>query len=194
VLWLHRGEVRASGPPDEVLAEYADVVHAESRARTPVGAPRDDGFLRLGENRHGSQEATIDAVWINGAPAGPAGTPTRAGGPLRLRVEVSAHDGPVDEPIVVVTLRRRSDEAPLIDVNSAAGGLFLGKEVRHADVELVIERLDLAAGDYLLDVGLYEHGWEYAYDNHHAAYPLRIDGGQGGQGSLLPPVRWTRTG
>jgi len=56
------------------------------------------------------------------------------------------------------------------------------------------ERLDLVAGDYRLDVGVYEASWEFAYDYHWSAYPLRISGPDGGEGVLAAPVSWGMSG
>jgi len=193
VLWLHHGEVRASGDADTILADYEDSVTAASRAATPVGAGRDDGPLRLGENRFGSQEVTIEEVRVGGVRAGGEPARMRSGEPLRIAVTMATHEGPVDEPIVVVTLRRASDETALLDVSTQGTGFEVGRGVRNATVELVLERLDLAAGDYALDVGVYRQDWEHAYDNHHAAYPLRVEGGSGGKGFVLPPLRWSRS-
>jgi hypothetical protein len=39
-------------------------------------------------------------------------------------------------------------------------------------------------------VGLHEQDWQYSYDNHIHAYPLRITGGAAGGGLLAPPIRW----
>ncbi len=193
VLWLHHGAVRASGDAETVLAEYERSVRDTTMAHTPVGSSRDDGELQLGENRFGSQEVTIDRVSVD-ATAGSAGAGAArliSGGPLRVSVAISAHGKPVDDPIVGVTLRRASDGAVVADLNTQATGFSLGRSVSEASVDVVIERLDVPAGEYALDVGVYERAWELAYDFHSAAYPLRVEGASGGKGLLLPPHRWS---
>ena len=57
-------------------------------------------------------------------------------------------------------------------------------------VSLGLERLDLVPGDYLLDVGIHSPNWEYAYDFHWQAYPLRVTGRSAGEGMLRPAHRW----
>jgi lipopolysaccharide transport system ATP-binding protein len=57
-------------------------------------------------------------------------------------------------------------------------------------VTLCIDRLDLAGGQYFVDVGVYQKDWAYAYDFHWRAYPLRISGVEGTKSLLLPPLRW----
>ena len=60
------------------------------------------------------------------------------------------------------------------------------------EVELVVDRLELSAGEYALDVGVFERDWEYAYDFHSGAYPVRVEGRVAGSGVLLPAHRWIR--
>ena len=61
-------------------------------------------------------------------------------------------------------------------------------------VRLNIDRLDLAAGSYTFDVGLYSEDWASTYDYHWRAYSLRVDGPPPGPSLplLAPPVRWAR--
>lgn len=187
VLWLHRGAPRALGDADTVLAEYEAAVHETSLARTPVGAGPAENGLTLGENRFGSQEMVVEEVRL--AP----GT-VRSGDALRVAVRVAARDDAIADPIVGVSIRRRFDDVIVLDLSSRAGGFTLGREVREATVELSIERLDLPAGAYAVDVGVYEQAWEYAYDFHYAAYELQVEGPSGGKGLLAPPHRWSRAG
>jgi lipopolysaccharide transport system ATP-binding protein len=67
----------------------------------------------------------------------------------------------------------------------------LGSHVREARVRLRIGRLDLPGGDYAVDVGVFQRDWEYAYDYHAGAYPVRVDGSSGGKGLVLPPLQWS---
>jgi len=57
-------------------------------------------------------------------------------------------------------------------------------------LRLTIERLDLAMGDYFVNVGLYQQNWEFCYDRHNQVYPLAVVGVSGGKGILNPPLRW----
>lgn len=61
-----------------------------------------------------------------------------------------------------------------------------------ATLRLRLERLDLAEGDYFVDVGLHHRAWIQTYDSHVRAYPLRIlaVGPASGKGVLNPPLRW----
>jgi len=191
VVWLHRGGVRSIGDADAVLEEYERDAIERTYAATPVGSAREEGGLRLRENRFGSQEMTIEAVDVHGAAPGAA---VRTGDPLHVRVTLAARDGAVRDPIVVVSLRRTGDEAVVFDLSTRADGVSLGREVREADVTLSIERLELPAGDYALDVGVFEAAWEHAYDYHWQTYPVTIAGPAGATGMLLPAHRWSTAG
>ena len=189
VVWLHHGSIRALGDVEAVLEEYERESMERTWERTPVGSSReDDGGLRLRENRFGSQEMTVEAVEIQGATPGGA---VRTGDPLHVRATVLARDAAINDPIVVVSLRRSGDEAVVFDLSTRADGFTLGREVRSADVTLSIERLDLPAGDYALDVGVFEATWEHAYDYHWQTYPLVVEGPTGASGILVPKHRWS---
>jgi lipopolysaccharide transport system ATP-binding protein len=189
VAWLHRGALRALGDVESVLEEYERESLERTYARTPVGSPREDeSGLRLRENRFGSQEMIVESVQLHGV--SPGGT-LRTGEPLRVTTRVVARsDAEIANPIVVVSLRRAGDEAIVFDLSTHADGFTLGPAVQTAEVTLAIQRLELPAGDYALDVGVFEATWEHAYDYHWQAYPLRVEGPAGGSGVLVPDHRW----
>ncbi len=189
-IWLHHGNVRAQGDVETVIGEYEDSVHTATLAVTPVGSGRDDRGLALGENRFGTQEMTLGDILVDGAPA-LRPTAVRTGDPLELSVVLTARSSPVEDPIVAVSLRRRTDGAMVFDCSTRAAGLTLGPRVAQARLRLRIGRLDLPGGEYALDVGVFHRDWEYAYDYHSSAYPLRVEGGSGAKGMLLPPQVWT---
>ncbi len=192
VIWLHHGGLRAVGDADAVLEEYERESIERTWERTPVGAPREEGGgLRLRENRFGSQAMTVEAVELRGAtPDGPL----RTGDPLHVRVTIRAQGGAIDDPIVVVSLRRKGDEAIVFDLSTRADGYALGRGVQERVVTLSIERLELPAGDYALDVGVFEAAWEHAYDYHWQQYPLTVVGPAGATGLVLPQHRWSSEG
>ncbi len=189
VAWLHRGALRALGDVESVLEEYERESLERTYARTPVGGPREqEGPLKLRENRFGSQEMVIESVQLQGL--SPSGA-LRTGEPLRVTARVVARDGAeIADPIVVVSLRRAGDETVVFDLSTHADGLALGSGIRTAEVTLAIQRLELPAGDYALDVGVFESSWEHAYDYHWQAYPLHVEGPAGGTGLLVPDHRW----
>jgi lipopolysaccharide transport system ATP-binding protein len=189
-IWLHHGLVRAHGDVDTVIGEYEQAVHEATISATPVGSGRDDRGLALGENRFGTQEVTLEEILIAGLPAHHA-TVLRTGDPLELSVLLRANRGPVDDPIVAVSLRRSADAEMIFDCSTRSAGVTLGSRMTEARIRLAIGHLDLPGGDYALDVGVFERDWEYAYDYHYGAYPVRVEGGSGGKGILLPPQEWS---
>ncbi|MEZ4586202.1 MAG: hypothetical protein R2909_07365 [Gemmatimonadales bacterium] len=56
-------------------------------------------------------------------------------------------------------------------------------------VSCQIERVDLSAGRYFVDVGVYASDWSRAYDYHAKAYPLLVRGGAP-SAVLNPPQHW----
>jgi lipopolysaccharide transport system ATP-binding protein len=188
--WLHHGAIRATGAVDAVLEEYRSSMLERTQGRTPVGSGRDDQALELGVDRFGSQEARLVAVEVQG---GQPPAVVASGEPLRVSVRIAA-EVPVEDPIVTVSLRRRSDHALVFDLSTRADGVQLGAAVREAQVELAVERLELSAGEYVLDVGVFERDWEYAFDFHAGAYPVRVEGRVAGSGVLAPAHRWIRAG
>jgi lipopolysaccharide transport system ATP-binding protein len=186
-VWLHRGEVRARGDAEDVLAAYEDAVRMATVSRTPVGAPSDGGLV-LGENRFGSQEVVIEGVAVRGHGDGTV----RTGERLDVTLALAVRGEGVDDPIVGVAVRRAADEAIVLDATSDGQDLGPPRAKRRFEMQLTIDRVDLAGGDYMLDVGVYEHGWDHAYDFHYAAYPLTVEGPHGGKGVVVPPARWAR--
>jgi lipopolysaccharide transport system ATP-binding protein len=188
VAWLHRGDLRAIGDVESVVEEYENASIEATYERTPVGSARGENGLRLRENRFGSQEMTVEAVAIHGrSPGGPI----RTGDPLRISATILAKDDAINDPIVVVSLRRAGDQAVIFDLSTRADGFTLGRTVHSADIMLSIDRLDLPAGDYAMDIGVFEAAWEHAYDYHWQTYPLRVEGPVGGSGLLVPEHRWS---
>jgi lipopolysaccharide transport system ATP-binding protein len=184
-LWLQHGAVRAFGDAGAVVEEYERAFHEAAVARTPVGAGRDAAGLALGENRFGTQEATLYDVHVDPR--------VRSGDPFHVAFSIAA-ETPIEEPLLTVALSRAADDLVVVDLASHAQGFTLGRRVREARVALTVERLDLSAGDYVVAVGLYERDWEVTYDYHYGVYALRVEGPSGGKGVLFPPHAWTRTG
>jgi lipopolysaccharide transport system ATP-binding protein len=185
-LWLQGGQMRLAGDAAEVAGEYADAMRSETMERTPAAAPAGaaGAGLELKRNRFGSLELTIDDVLLPDE--------VETGGPLGVTVEVASRvDYEVVDPIASVTVSRARDGVVCCDLSTEAAGVRLGR-VGSAGlrVSLGLERLDLVPGDYLLDVGIHSPDWEYAYDFHWQAYPLRVTGRSAGDGLLRPDHRW----
>ena len=188
-LWLQAGGVRASGPADEVVDAYRQGMASATLDRTPAPAgPTPDG-LELRRNRFGTQEVTIDSCRIL-SEEGRETEEVRSGRPVTVSLRISSRDGPVVDPIVGITIHRASDGLVCFDTSTESGHHRLGTVDGELAVMLEIERLDLLPGDYVIDAGVYRPDWEFAYDFHWQAYPLRVVGPQSDKGVFRPPHRW----
>ena len=188
-MWLQAGGVRAYGEPERVIEEYRSAMASATLERTPAGTPGAAGGLELRRNRFGTQELTIDTVRMlndEGAPL----SELASGRSLRIALRLSAHNGGIQDPIVGVTIHRAADGVVCYDTSTESSGLRLGTVDGEFGIELDFERLDLLPGDYLVDVGAYRGDWEFAYDFHWQAYPLKVVGSQSDKGVFRPPHHW----
>jgi lipopolysaccharide transport system ATP-binding protein len=185
-LWLEGGVVRLHAEADAVVEAYRKAMESETVALTPSAATGNETDLELGRNRLGSQEATIESVEIEVRP--PAGAPG-AGAFVELKLGLLAHHE-VTAPIAVVTIRRADDASVCIDLSTEASGFRLPNLSGDMEVTLTFGDLRLSAGDYVVDVGIYEHSWRYAYDLHLSAYGFGVPGTTRSQGIYLPTHAW----
>jgi lipopolysaccharide transport system ATP-binding protein len=95
---------------------------------------------------------------------------------------------PLQDPIVGVSLTRIEDGVVVADVNTAADGIFLGRVESPTRVALTLDRLDVPAGGYYVDVGVYPRDWSYVLDHHWRLHRLEVVAG--GDPTFGPPRRW----
>lgn len=193
VVLLKQGSLAAMGPTNEMLEIYESSVVASHEQEKPNIEVEDtelgDGrLLRMNVNRFGSQDAQIQEVKILNGHRFVTDSVSSGGGLLvRLRFKPNVA---VRSPRVSVSICA-PDGTICFDSNSEASAIDLGVLEQSTWVELEIERLDLTAGRYFVNVGLYEESWEYSYDRHVMAYPLNVLGPVAGKGLLQPPLRWS---
>jgi len=185
VIWLRGGRVAAAGAPTEVTGRYVRAQAEQTRRVTPHDVPvsyTPSGVpLHVHVNRFGSQEATISAVHVLDA-WGDVCSSITSGAAIAVDVETNIPDG-IGAAIVGVTVRR-SDDVVCIDAYVPVEGMS------RARAKLDIARLDLAAGEYAVDVGLFSFDWNRTYDYHYGPYPLSVIGASGGSGMMAPPLQW----
>jgi lipopolysaccharide transport system ATP-binding protein len=138
--------------------------------------------LEAHRNRFGSLQATIGAVHIRDA-FNQTASEIVSGAPLRMEMDVSLPD--TLTPAMASATLRRSDDLICLDTYTEVARPPEGGRLR-----LDIERLDLAAGQYVVDVGLYSGDWQTTYDYHFGAYPFTVTGRSGGAGMMAPPTAW----
>jgi lipopolysaccharide transport system ATP-binding protein len=188
-MWLHRGEVRAVGPAESVVAAYRRAAQDETARRTDA-RELPGGPLEPGVNRYGSFEIVIDDVELLGGDARPV-TEIITGDSLEVRMALRrrAPEG-AGHPIIGVTIVRGDDGVVCYDTSTESDGVHVRSVDDGRTVRLVFQRLDLLPGTYHVDVGAYQPDWEYAYDYHWQAYPLRVTGARHGRGVFRAPHRW----
>jgi lipopolysaccharide transport system ATP-binding protein len=183
-VWLEDGAIRAAGDPQEVLQRYESATRVETLARTPEG---------LGEDRIGSLEVEVVAAALNGWPA--AGrVELRSGEPLEVRLTLAGDPERLAAALVSVSLRRERDGVVALDLSSEAAAMPIGRNDGVVDAYAVVDRLDLAPGEYRLDLGVFAADWGYAYDFRTAATEVAITGPSAGKGVFTPAARWSVRG
>jgi lipopolysaccharide transport system ATP-binding protein len=175
VAWLDAGNVVSYGAADAVVDDYEEAARERARNSTPPAT------RRLDENRVGTQEATIDAVELAGA--------IESGGRLSVTLKLSTRT-PIADPIVSIAIRRRADDTLCCELDTRTSGVSLGRLESTSTVTLAFDRLDLAPGEHVIDVGLYSADWETVYDYHWHNYALHVSGPGGVKGALRPPHGW----
>lgn len=184
-LWLRRGQIVACGEPEVVVGEYTSQMRSETQMRRVARPPqltRSGIELRANENRFGSLEVEITDVRL--FPTSEIGS----GDSLSLEIDYFSEQS-IPSPIFQVSLGCEEGKIYL-DLNTEKMGLSLPTVKGKGKTKLEISRLDLAGGQYFLNVGVYEKSWAYAYDYHWQVYPLLIRGELDGSGLLNPPCRW----
>jgi lipopolysaccharide transport system ATP-binding protein len=175
VLWLTRGETQALGEAEEVVERYRNSMQSETLRVTP--APTDDvpsEGLVLQVNRFGSQEVQIDDVVVASADGVPAAV--AQGETLDVAFTIRSAQ-PRDEVYVSVSVFRPEGEVTCLDLNNDADGVRVGPVGPEGlRIALALDDLELAPGDYFVDVGVYPSDWSLSYDYHWHAHPLTVTG------------------
>jgi lipopolysaccharide transport system ATP-binding protein len=176
-VWLRSGEVRALGP----ISEVVDAFRREMYERVPAKASTDGG------RRLGSGEAEIRDVRLRDA-AGRELTGISSGQGLVIEISYVAHER-LPGAVFGVSAHTR-EGLRCFDLSTEADAVDVGVLEGEGRLTLRVDRLDLAAGSYALDVGIYEQGWSHPYDYHWHSYPFEVVGASP-TGPLVPPHRWT---
>jgi lipopolysaccharide transport system ATP-binding protein len=187
-IWLQKGQVRAAGTAEEVVEAYRDGMRADTFALTPAGEDDDDALLKLGENRFGSQELTIDEVRLAGADGAEVEV-LESGGALNVELTIRSHRGPTPA-VVTVGVTRLEDQVMCFETSSEELGGPLTVDEDGVSLRVAFDPVDLTTGDYAVDVGVYEPGWEYGYDYHWNAHRFSVESDRGVKGVYVAPRRW----
>jgi lipopolysaccharide transport system ATP-binding protein len=184
-LWLQEGRVRAQGEAEHVVEQYEEAMQAETFARTPAPSDDTDAVLKLRENRFGTQELTIEEVVVEGSEPGVA----EPDGPLSVSLRLRREGSPIPRPIVGVTIYRVDGDVVCCEANTETDEISLGEVAGEVMVNFSWDRVQLLPGEYVIDVGVYEHEWAFAYDYHWHVHPLKVPGQQEASRAIFQPDR-----
>jgi lipopolysaccharide transport system ATP-binding protein len=177
-IWLDGGRLRELGAVADVVERYEEAMHE----RMPPPTISAEGKLRVG-----SREVEIVAIRLLDARGKETGV-VATGRSLTVEVDFLTKES-VDDAIFVVSAHEAGGDL-CFDLNTESDGLRVGPLRASGTVRLTLERLDLAGGHYLLDVGVYEGHWAHPYDYHWQAVSLEVRG-PADPGPLGPPRRWS---
>nr|WP_276611092.1 ATP-binding cassette domain-containing protein [Kineococcus siccus] len=182
-VWLRAGTVHAAGPAPVVLDAYERSLDERAGPPRPLG----DGGFRKGDGR-----VRLTAVGCTGAD-GAEGAVER-GGALAVVLDYErADDGrtpPVARAHFGVSLRRVGEQAAVVDLTTEASGAGAVALRGAGRTTLVLDRLDLAPGEYWVDAGVYADDWEVPHDYRWDSVRVVVLGPPG-SGPVQPPHTWS---
>ena len=189
VIWMRDGRILATGDSNDVVDQYENVMMAGTKKRTQVGDTdykfESDHKLELNVNRKGTMEMEISGVRLLDNNAEPINELTIGNA---LIVEIAyVPNKRVKSPIFSVTIRNDNGEICL-DINTRHQNVPALED--NGILRLHFYKLDLTAGKYFVDVGVFATDWECIYDYHWHSYPLQINNTEPHKGILNPPHKW----
>ncbi len=194
-LWLDAGRVRAQGDPKRVVDAYlTEVAGTEDRSQAGAAAPagRSDGAYRRRRRRAvgvaGRRSSNRSScVRADGQP----GHVFESGQPMRIRVRVRAAR-PLHDFVFGIGMFT-ADGVCCFGTNTQIEGR-VPREWSGAGTFIVdIDRLDLVAGAYRLDVAVHRQDG-VPYDYHRLLYSFRVSSPLKDTGIYRPRHQWTVRG
>ena len=187
-VWLDGGKVRASGDPRRVVDAYLlGVANGENHPRTealPDAASAPDSN---GSGRWGSREAEIEQVELLRADGQPAHV-FESGQPMRIRARVRA-PRPLQDFVFGIGIFT-ADGVCCFGTNTDIEGGVPRELSGSGEFTVDIDRLDLVAGAYKLDVAVHRQDG-VPYDYHRLLYSFRVASPVKDTGIYRPRHRWT---
>jgi len=186
-VWLDGGKVRATGDPKRVVDAYLlEVAESENHVRTstaPIASdPGSDGPARWG-----SKDAEIEQVELERDDGQPAQV-FESGQPMRIRARVRASH-PLHDFVFGIGIFT-ADGVCCFGTNTQIEGSVPRELSGTGEFTVEIERLDLVAGAYTLDVAVHRQDG-VPYDYHRHLYSFRVASPVKDTGIYRPRHRWT---
>jgi ABC-type polysaccharide/polyol phosphate transport system ATPase subunit len=209
-LWLDAGTARAHGDPKRVIDAYLmNVAAAEDaglsnlksqspspKAQIPRPTPQEEGpgepadLFKASEGRWGSREVEITSVEFLARDDRPAHV-FQSGDAVQIRMRVRAA-APIKDfafGIAIFTVEGVCCYGTNTHIEGAAPEELSGE----GEITLSIDRLDLVAGTYKVDVAVHRQNGA-PYDYHRLLYTLKVSSSVKDTGIFRPPHRWTCSG
>jgi ABC-type polysaccharide/polyol phosphate transport system ATPase subunit len=185
-LWLDGGRVRAHGDPkrvvDAYLLEVAASEHPPEVAPSEATEPGSNGA-----GRWGSKDAEIEQVDLVRADGQPSHV-FESGQPMRIRVRVRAAR-PLHDFVFGIGIFT-ADGVCCFGTNTDIEGRVPRELSGSGEFTVDIDRLDLVAGPYKLDVAVHRQDG-VPYDYHRLLYSFRVASSVKDTGIYRPRHRWT---
>ncbi len=208
-LWIDRSQVRAEGPPAQVIAAYLDRVAAQQLAdraeeeaesgrvvevAAPIPAPppaAPDQAEVAPATRWGTREVQITGVTCLDAEGRPCDA-FDTGAAFHVRIHFDAHQI-IEHPMFGLAIHH--EEGAHV---SGPNTVYAGFDIPHIHgvgyVDYVVDALPLLAGQYVLTAAIYDQWETGAYDHHDQMYRFRVRPGHSEHYGLVTlGGRWSAT-
>jgi ABC-type polysaccharide/polyol phosphate transport system ATPase subunit len=186
-VYLREGRVVIDGPPDVVVARYRSDVAGES---APAGTGSGSAVRVVEEGRRwGTGAVEIVDVSVSSGDTVTRVVPSGADCVIELGYRVQE---PVEDAVFGLAWHRE-DGAHVGGHNTAIDGVGPTSVTGDGSVRCRYPVLDLAPGEYLLDVAVHAING-LAYDYWCQAARLRVEAAVGWPGVWAPPHRWEGDG
>jgi lipopolysaccharide transport system ATP-binding protein len=191
VVWLEEGRIQVQGMPQRVIDLYRQRVAAEETEMAIAAHHRIEeevGQAGAAEtsNRWGSREVEITSVKML-HPSGQERYVYQCGEPARVLIHYRVHRHVPDTVFGIAIVR--GDGLWCYGTNTAIAGVPLPPLGDEGSVEVLLERLDLVAGSYYLDVAVHAQDG-YPYDYHHELYAFAMKSNLQEVGVFRIPHSW----
>lgn len=185
-LYLEAGRVVAEGPSDSVVARY----RSDAAGDSDRGRPKPLQVRVVEEGRRwGNGDIEIVGVEVFAGP-----TPQRLipmGSPCRLSIRYKVRRAVED--FVFGVAWHRADGTQISGHNTDLAGLVPRRLARDGEMSCVYDSLQLAPGEYLVDVAVHARDG-LAYDYWCDAARVRVTSSVEWPGVWAPPLRWESSG
>jgi ABC-type multidrug transport system ATPase subunit len=184
-VYLERGKIAAEGTTDAVVARYRSDVACDTHD--------DEASRRVHEEAHDRRWGNGD-VEVTDVELLVGETPSRmvpGGSPCQVRMHYTVHR-PVDDFVFGIAWHR-SDGTHVSGHNTDLAGFVPTRLDRDGDVSCDYDSLQLAPGEYLVDVAVHARDG-LAYDYWCDALKVRVTSETEWPGVWAPPHRWQSNG